>query len=542
MIDCDILVVGSGIAGLSYALDVAEHAVVYLICKKESSDTNTAFAQGGVASVTSVQDSFASHIEDTMSAGAYLSHREVVEQVVQNGPQCIKTLVQRGACFDLGQNKEFALAKEGGHSERRILHSGDATGREIQQALLDRALAHPNITIAENRIAIDLITQRTPLGNREVLGAHVLATQKDEVEVVRARLTCLASGGIGKIYLYTSNSDVATGDGIAMAYRAGAAIANMEFVQFHPTCLFHPKAKSFLITEAMRGEGAILLNSEGQRFMESYHPSMELAPRDIVARAIDTEMKRSGEDCVYLDISFRDKDFINKRFPQISARTLELGIDITKEPIPVVPAAHYCCGGVLTDHLARSSLERLYVVGESACTGLHGANRLASNSLLEALVFSKYASDDSISKLPSIPDGPVLAEWNHLDTTQSPEEVLISHVWDEVRRTMWNLVGIVRSDKRLALAERRLANLEQEIADYYWNYRISSNLLELRNIIQVAQIVIASARHRRESRGLHFNIDCPNTDDRNWKRDTVLKRQKSLSDASRMKFCDDSSI
>lgn len=529
MIYSDFLVIGSGIAGLIYALDVAEHAPVTVLCKGELSEGNTRYAQGGIASVTSPNDRFEDHIQDTLVAGAGICDPEVVNLVIQEAPASIEYLANLGVNFDRETTGDaYHLGREGGHSARRILHAGDSTGLEIQRALVKRAKAHPNIKILEDHIAIDLILDSDvpehPASHTQprVIGVYALNKKSGEIITLGARLTMLASGGMGKAYLYTSNPDVATGDGIAMAYRAGAVIENMEFIQFHPTCLYHPKAKSFLITEAMRGEGALLKTIRGQRFMPSYHEMAELAPRDIVARAIDDVMKKTGDDYVLLDISSRESDFILQHFPMIASRTKEFGFDITKEPLPVVPAAHYCCGGVKSDLWARTSLSGLFAAGEVACTGLHGANRLASNSLLEAIVFARRAAKQSLLELPSTPPLPILPEWDPLDTKRSSEEVLVSYFWDEVRRLMWNLVGIVRSNRRLELAANRLALIKNEVRDYYWRFTITPDLIELRNIIQVAELVVNCAAKRRESRGLHFNVDYPNINDSLYSKNTTL--------------------
>ncbi|MCB0323059.1 MAG: L-aspartate oxidase [Bdellovibrionales bacterium] len=521
----DFLVVGSGIAGLIYALDVAAFGTVTVLCKSDPTEGSTRYAQGGIASVTSPLDSFEAHIEDTLDAGAGLCHREIVEILVREGPERIRQLISLGTRFDrdLGSN-QYQLGQEGGHSVRRILHAGDATGAEIQRAVFEHAAKHPNIRILANQVVIDLITAADAGGRREVLGAYSLQTDTGEVRTYRARCTMLATGGAGKVYLYTSNPDVATGDGIAMAYRAGAAVANMEFFQFHPTCLYHPEAKSFLITEAMRGEGAMLLTQDGKPFMQAYDSRGELAPRDIVARAIDDQMKRSGDKFVLLDISHRDPEFIRSRFPTICERVQQFGFDLTSEPLPVVPAAHYCCGGVVSDEFGKTTLHRLYTAGETAFTGVHGANRLASNSLLEALVFASRAARHSIEHLPQYATVPPVREWDSLDTVKSSEEVLVTHTWEEVRRMMWNLVGIVRSDKRLHLAERRLQIITEEIRDYYWHFRVTKDLVELRNITQVAALIIACGLRRKESRGLHFNVDYPQRDDEHWRKDTILTK------------------
>jgi len=518
----DFLVIGSGIAGLAYALDVADLGSVCVLSKDQPTEGNTRYAQGGIASVSDPRDSFESHIKDTLECGAGICHSDIVELVVRSAPETIERLSAYGASFDLETNGSgYQLGQEGGHSARRILHVGDHTGAEIQRALFAKASAHPNITFCPKHVVIDFITAERG-ASRAVLGAYALDSTTGVVEAYSARVTMLASGGMGKVYLYTSNPDVATGDGIAMAFRAGARISNMEFIQFHPTCLFHPKAKSFLLTEALRGEGAKLLNIRGEEFMAKYHPMKELAPRDVVARAIDEEMKRSGDDYVLLDISHRDPEFLRSRFPTVSSTLAKFGFDLTKEAIPVVPAAHYCCGGVQTDSWGRTNLEQLYCAGEAACTGLHGANRLASNSLLEAMVFARRAAEDTRARWSTFPRAAEVLEWDPLDTIPSEEEVLVSYFWDEVRRLMWNLVGIVRSDKRLQLAENRLALVREEVADYYWSFRVSADLVELRNIIQIAELIVTCARGRRESRGLHYNIDCPLADDELWKKDSFV--------------------
>ena len=500
------LVIGSGVAGLIFALEVAEHGTVTVLCKDEPSEGSTRYAQGGIASVTSPLDSFDSHINDTLIAGDGLCCQSVVEQVIKGGPDRVKDLIDLGTEFDKNPSSEdYSLGKEGGHSARRILHASDATGAEIQRAIFTKANAHPNIQILSHYIAIDLI-----LDEDEVLGAYAMDNRNQAIYSFSADITMLASGGAGKVYLYTSNPDVATGDGVAMAYRAGAKISNMEFIQFHPTCLYHPQVRSFLITEAMRGEGAILRTSSGYAFMKDYDERAELAPRDIVARAIDDKMKKTGDDCVYLDISHRTSSFIQDRFPNIHKRTTELGFNLTEEPIPVVPAAHYSCGGISVDINGATELKRLYASGEVACTGLHGANRLASNSLLEALVISHNAAKHALECMKELSNVGDVPSWDYLDTTADSEEVIVSHSWDEIRRTMWNLVGIVRSDKRLKLAKKRIASIKNEIKDYYWSSRVTKDLIELRNIIDVAQLIVYSALNRKESRGLHYNSNYPN--------------------------------
>ncbi|MBE9527874.1 MAG: L-aspartate oxidase [Proteobacteria bacterium] len=524
----DFLVIGSGIAGLSFAIKAARTGTVAIITKRMARESATYYAQGGIASVLDPKDSFESHIEDTLVAGAGLCNKEIVEKVVRDGPAMIHELIELGVQFSSkkdGGTGELNLGKEGGHSERRIVHAKDITGRVIEQALLDAVRSNPNIKVYEDVIAVDLFTHSKfagPTDTEEVWGAYALDKQSNVVHTFLSRITVLATGGAGKVYIYTSNPDVATGDGIAMAYRSGAEIANMEFMQFHPTCLYHPDAKNFLITEALRGEGAKLKLKDSTEFMSAYHERAELAPRDIVARAIDFELKKSGDECVYLDISHRDAGFIKDRFPNIYERCLEYGIDITKEPIPIVPAAHYICGGIKTDADGRSSIKRLYAIGEAASTGLHGANRLASNSLLEALVIADSAAESAArelkrdsSELPAIP------KWETRGAVTSDEAVVISQNWDEVRRFMWNYVGIVRSNKRLERARRRIALLESEINEYYWDFRITADLLELRNIATVAKLIITCADTRHESRGLHYNIDYPEKDT-DFAHDTVM--------------------
>jgi L-aspartate oxidase len=528
-ITSDFLVIGSGIAGLSYALKVADHGSVSVVTKREISETATNLAQGGIASVLSSEDSFASHIRDTMVAGAFLCQEDVVKMVVESGPAAINDLINWGVRFSKKEGGTYDLTREGGHSHRRILHAKDITGREIERALVEAVTSHPNITVFENHIAIDLITD-AKLDRRlkrpsRCLGAYVLDIQEREVIPFGARMTVLATGGAGKVFLYTSNPDVATGDGVAMAYRAGATISDMEFMQFHPTTLFHPKAKSFLISESVRGEGAILRRRDGTAFMANYHPLKDLAPRDVVARAIDNEMKVHGEDSVFLDITHRAADYIINRFPNIYQTCLTYGIDMTREPIPVVPAAHYLCGGVKIDLWGESDLENLFAIGEVACTGLHGANRLASNSLLEGVVFADRVAQRSVERLsekcepfPSVPS------WDYGTATDSDEEVVVAHNWDEIRTCMWNYVGIVRSDRRLARALRRIQMVQEEIAEYYWDFYPTSDLIELRNITTVAKLIVRCAQLRKESRGLHYTIDYPETDDQRWKRDTNIRK------------------
>lgn len=524
----DFLVIGSGLAGLTFALKAAPYGTVAVVTKDLLPESATEYAQGGIASVWSPEDSFQDHARDTIEAGAGLCHEEIVELVVREGPLRVQELIELGTRFDTKDDSdtEYDLGQEGGHSHRRILHASDATGHEIMRALLSAVRQQRNISVFERHLAIDLLVDAkfyptaTPA---QCWGAYVLDIARGRVSRFQARATLLATGGAGKVYLYTSNPDVATGDGIAMAFRAGVPVANMEFFQFHPTCLYHPQAKSFLISEALRGEGAVLRTPAGVAFMKRYDPRGELAPRDIVARAIDNEMKVHGYDCVYLDITHRDPSFVRNRFPVIYERCLHFGIDITKEWIPVVPAAHYCCGGAVTDRDGRTSLRRLYAAGETAMTGLHGANRLASNSLLEALVFGHRAAMSAVRLVENDSESlPELPEWNPGQAVDSDEMVVVSQNWDEIRRMMWNYVGIVRSNRRLARAYKRIRLLQEEIEQYYWDFLITADLIELRNIALVAELIIKSAILRKESRGLHYNIDYPLRDDLHWKHDTLL--------------------
>lgn len=537
MHDTDFLVIGSGIAGLSFALKAAGHGRVTVITKKMIQKTNTALAQGGVAAVFSGNDSFDLHTRDTMKAGDGLCNEDVVRMVVSGGPERIRELVSLGARFNKagGGEYDFALGQEGGHSAKRIVYAHDLTGKEIEDTLVTRVKAHPDVTVLENHIAVNLITYSSSIRSglltthqeHACCGVYVLNNDTGKVETIRAGITLLATGGAGKVYLYTSNPDIATGDGIAMAYRAGASVANLEFVQFHPTCLFHPDAKNFLISEAVRGEGARLIDARGGTFMHKYSEDRELACRDVVARAIDSELKKSGDESVFLDITHRDPEFIRKRFPNIYARCLSLGIDITRDPIPVVPAAHYICGGVATDLDGRTDVGRLYAAGEVACTGLHGANRLASNSLLEALVYADRAYKKAVEEFRALDAGkiPDLSAWDETGTTDSDEAIVVSHNWDEIRRLMWNYVGIVRSDKRLERALRRIRNIKEEINDYYWDFKIDSDLIELRNIATVAELIIRCALMRKESRGLHYNIGYPEKDNVNWLKHTIIHKK-----------------
>lgn len=528
----DYLVIGSGVAGLYFALRAAPHGRVAIITKKGRDDSNTNHAQGGIAAVMSSDDSIELHVRDTLEAGAGLCKEEVVRTILQDGPARIADLIALGVRFDRRDEPagpggcEFHLGLEAGHSRRRILHSNDATGREVQRALAAAVAREPNIQIFEHHFAIDLITTRKlgrPGPNR-CIGAYVLDVKRNQVETFLGRAVVLATGGCGKVYLYTSNPDVATGDGVAMAYRAGAPIANMEFIQFHPTCLYHPKAKNFLISEALRGEGAVLKTIEGVEFMRNYDPRGELAPRDIVARAIDAEMKRSGADYVLLDITHKPARFIIDRFPTIYSTCLQFGIDITKEPIPVVPAAHYQCGGVVTTVDGVTEIAGLYAIGEVACTGLHGANRLASNSLLEAVVCAHRAAEHARANLLPPVDFQV-PPWESGKAQNPDEMVVVSHNWDEVRRCMRDYVSIVRTNKRLLRAQQRIANLQAEIQEYYWDFLVTPDLLELRNIATVAELIITCALQRTESRGLHYNLDYPAPDPAWEKRDTIVRRQ-----------------
>ncbi len=509
-INCDYLVLGSGVSGLTYALEVAAHGTVAVVTKRAVSESNTNYAQGGVAAVMGPDDSFQDHAADTIRVGYGLSKPEIVNLVVEGGPGAIRQLMALGADFDGGgADDALDLTREGGHNKRRVVHAGDITGREVQRVLVEAARRTPNITIYEDHMAVDLIELSKFGGPHQIAGAYVLEEATRQVHTFVSPVTVLATGGAGKVYLYTSNPDVATGDGVAMAYRAGAQIANMEFFQFHPTCLYHPKAKSFLISEALRGEGGILRLADGDAFMARHHEMKDLAPRDVVARTIDFEMKRTGADCVYLDMTHEDGEVVKARFPNIYEQCLEYGIDLTKEPIPVVPAAHYMCGGVVVDEHGQSTIPGLWAIGEVTCSGLHGANRLASNSLLEGLVYANRTATatQAVAKahLAEPPD------WDTGSAVPSDEAVVVTQNWDEIRRFMWNYVGIVRSDRRLRRAARRVALLKDEIRQYYWEHLVTRDLLELRNIADVAEMIISCAATRRESRGLHYTIDHPDT-------------------------------
>lgn len=511
----DVLIIGSGAAGLSLALRLADHCSVTVLSKGPLNEGSTFYAQGGIAAVFDETDSISSHVDDTLIAGAGLCDKEAVEFIAGNARHCVQWLIDQGVLFDTETNasseERYHLTREGGHSHRRILHSADATGKEVETTLVGKARNHPNICVKERYNAVDLITSSKIglSGTQRVVGAYVWNRQRERVETFRAKAVILATGGAAKVYQYTTNPDISSGDGIAMAWRAGCRVANLEFNQFHPTCLYHPQARNFLLTEALRGEGAYLKRPDGSRFMPDFDPRGELAPRDVVARAIDHEMKRLGADCMYLDISHRPPEFIMQHFPMIYEKLLSLGIDLTKEAIPIVPAAHYTCGGVMVDQHGRTDLDGLYAIGEVSYTGLHGANRLASNSLLECVVYGWSAAEDIIKRLPHAKLAKQLPPWDESRVDNSDEQVVIQHNWHELRLFMWDYVGIVRTTKRLERALRRIMTLQQEIDEYYANFRISNNLLELRNLVQVAELIVRSAMERKESRGLHFTLDYP---------------------------------
>ncbi len=507
----DVLVIGSGAAGLTLALSLAQQARVAVLSKNEINQGSTWFAQGGIAAVLDDQDSIDAHVADTLIAGAGLCHEDAVRFTVERSKDAIQWLIAQGVNFTKeNSNGDYHLTKEGGHSHRRIIHSADATGQAVHSTLIEQVHQQANIDIFEHHVAVNLISQADADSRKlRCTGAYVLDSKTDAVHVFQAKVVVLATGGASKVYLYSSNPDSASGDGIAMAWRAGCRVANMEFNQFHPTCLYHPRAKNFLITEALRGEGAYLRLPSGERFMTRFDEREELAPRDIVARAIDHEIKRLGCDCVYLDISHKSEEFISEHFPTVKARCLEFGIDITKEAIPVVPAAHYTCGGVVVDKNGQTDLQHLYAIGETSFTGLHGANRMASNSLLECIVYAQSAALHILAKLDKIHAPELSPQWDESRVRDSDEDVVISHNWDELRRFMWDYVGIVRTHKRLERATHRIKLLQKEIAEYYSNYRVSSDLIELRNLAIVAELIIRSAHERKESRGLHFSLDYP---------------------------------
>lgn len=533
----DFLVIGGGIAGLSFALRAASHGSVIVLTKGDAYESNTAWAQGGIASVLASDerdagDSEESHVRDTLDAGAGLCKEAAVRTIVHEGAAAIRDLVEHGVAFDR-QDAHFLLGREGGHSHRRILHSKDTTGLEIARALIETARRTPNLTLLENHFVIDLITSEKlgAVTENRVLGAYVLESETGEVRVFRADRVILATGGCGKVYLYTTNPDSATGDGTALAWRAGASIANMEFVQFHPTCFYNPaatgpEARSFLVSEAVRGEGGILINGKGEDFTKKGDPRGSLAPRDIVARAIDRELKRTGATCVYLDVTHKPKGFMRERFPYIYETLMKFGLDCEIQPIPVVPAAHYQCGGVLTDVNGKTTIRGLFALGEVACTGLHGANRLASNSLLEGNVVARRALDEMMRLYPpgkEVLYEPVIPEWEHGDTAEPDELVVIYHNWDELRRLMWDYVSIVRTDNRLRRAAARLMNLKKEVKEFYWGHRVNPEILELRNLVVVAGLIVECALRRRESRGLHYTLDHPDTNEA-YRSDTLVRR------------------
>jgi L-aspartate oxidase len=530
----DIMIIGGGIAGLSTALRLADNAKIAIISKCELTESASLYAQGGIAAVLDSADSVEDHIQDTMQTGAGLCNEEAVRHVVENSAVAVRWLIDQGVTFTREMHEDghgsYHLTREGGHSHRRVIHSADATGFAVETTLADRVRSHPNITLFENHISIDLITtEKLGLPGKRCLGCYVLNRESSHVEVFAAQHTILATGGASKVYLYTTNPDVSTGDGIAMAWRAGCRVANMEFIQFHPTCMFHPQAKSFLLSEAIRGEGGKLLLPDGKPFMHRYDDREELAPRDIVARAIDHEMKVQGLEHIYLDISHKPESFIKEHFPNIYARCLKFGYDMSKEPIPVVPAAHYTCGGVMTDLQGQTDVEGLYAIGETSHTGLHGANRLASNSLLECIVFAKDTADTINARLATPYIIPELPAWDESRVTNSDEEVVVTHNWHELRRFMWDYVGIVRTNKRLQRAQSRIDLLLKEITEYYGNFRVTNDLLELRNLAVVADLIIKSALRRKESRGLHYTADYPDKLDKPF--DTILIPESRVGDS-----------
>jgi L-aspartate oxidase len=531
----DVLIIGSGGAGLSLALKLADHAAsVAVLSKFALTSSSTYYAQGGISAVFDADDSIESHIEDTLDAGAGLCDPEIVRITVAKGKNSIEWLREQGVIFTEEQSRsgesQLHLNREGGHSHRRVVHSADATGKAVSLSLIERAKLHSNIELHENHSVVELITIPTDDNiSKQVVGAYVLDSTVNQVKTIAARIVVLATGGANMAYIYSTNPHSSTGDGIALAWRAGCRVSNMEFMQFHPTCLYHPEARTFLISEALRGEGGRLILPDGSSFMQNFDPRGELAPRDIVARAIDHEMKKRGIDCVYLDISHKSKDFICEHFPTIYQQCLEYDIDITRQPIPVVPAAHYTCGGVLTDSYARTDIKNLYAVGEVACTGLHGANRMASNSLLECLVFADRASEDIVKKLPAIRPFFNIKDWDESKVSDSDEEVVVSHNWNELRHFMWDYVGIVRTNKRLSRAMSRVELLKKEIAEYYGNFRVTSDLLELRNLVIVAELIIRCAQQRKESRGLHYTLDYPEMDNSKPAQNTVLEPLNRLN-------------
>ncbi len=546
----DFLVIGSGIAGLTFALKAARSGSVAVVTKKDKLETNTNYAQGGIACVFGQDDSFDLHIRDTLDAGDGLCHPGVVDFVVRTGPERIRDLLKLGVGFNRGSDpNSFDLGREGGHSRNRILHAQDMTGKAVEKVLIAAAESDPNIVIFENHLVLDLVIQHQSMKTGSVdlyqrdtcRGAYVLDIAGEQIHTFVANAVLLCTGGAGKVYLYTSNPDVATGDGLAIAYRAGAKLANLEFVQFHPTCLYHPTAKNFLISEAVRGEGGRLIDRRGRAFMQKYHPLEDLAFRDIVARAIDTEMKTSGDDCVFLDISQMDSEFVKERFPNIYLKCLSLGIDITRDPIPVVPAAHYMCGGIITNSSGCTTIRNLYAIGECACTGLHGANRLASNSLLEAMAFAQAAAAECTMQIQSwrnrtLPDVPDCSAKITGHNSSNNEMVMIAHNWDFIRRLMWNYVGIVRTDKRLALALTHIVQIRMELKEHMPRIPLNSDLVELQGLALVAELIIRCAVQRKESRGLHFNVDHPEKDDFNWLKDTTVRKNPAEEFLSTMRF------